>query len=179
MVSSAKLSTTEYTVLGLVSVNGPCTTYVVMKELASSASTFYRNRAATTYRVVQRLIESHLLEPVGEELGARGDRLINITPLGLEELRAWLRPPIAKVEVDHTIDLIRLRIYFLSVITPAERALFLDAAISALSTRVSEYEELSHVPDPFDSMANLGGLLETQARLKWLHSIRSRLLAIP
>jgi hypothetical protein len=57
MVARTKLSPIEYTVLGIAWKRGPCTTYALMKEMSSSTSTFFKNRASTIYPLVERLIK--------------------------------------------------------------------------------------------------------------------------
>lgn len=170
-----KLSTSEYTVLGLVWRDGPCTTYAVMKELASSASTFYRNRAASTYRVAQRLIDLGFLELDGDEIGTRGDRLIKATAKGQAELQRWLSPPLPKVEVDHTIDLVRLRVHFLAALPPADRAAFVDEALNAAKARLQELEEAAPAEDAFEALGSLGLIHETKARIAWLEEVKEAL----
>jgi DNA-binding PadR family transcriptional regulator len=170
-----KLSTSEYTVLGIVWRDGPCTTYAVMRELASSASTFYRNRAASTYRVAQRLIGLGLLELDGEEIGSRGDRQIKATEKGYAELQKWLSPPIPKVEVAHTIDLIRLRVHFIAALDGPGRVAFLDDALNAARQRLAELERVKPSPDPFEALGSLGTIYETRARIEWLEQVKKRL----
>lgn len=170
------LSTTDYTVLAIIWRDGPCTTYVVMRDLASSPSTFYRNRASSTYRVAQRLTDLGLVEQVDEDVGSRGERLIQVTPDGLEALRSWLSPPIPRVEIAHTIDLVRLRMFFLKALPPEERLRFVDDAIAFLRELEAANEERVEKPtDPFQEMGSLGTLLETRARIEWLERVRERL----
>lgn len=175
-----ELTITEYTILGIVWSKGPCTTYVVMRELARSPSTFYRKRTATAYRVVQRLISEGLLEHIGETIGSRRDRPVRVAPKGLAVLKEWLAPPLAPVEVAHAIDLIRLRMYFIGAIQPEERAVFVDEAVGALRMYVATLEAVideERKTDPFAALASLGAVYETRARIEWLEAIRPGLLS--
>jgi DNA-binding PadR family transcriptional regulator len=175
-------SVTEHTILGIVWNDGPTTTYRVMRKLAASPSSFYRNRAATAYRVVQRLIEQGLLEVVGEDVGARGDRQIRITGEGLNVLRAWLLDPVPYAEVAHSADLIRLRLYSAGAIRPEERATLIDNAISELLRLQLAIEgdirREGESGDEFAVLAAKGSLFETKARIAWLQEIRPRLLEL-
>jgi len=174
-------SITELTILGIVWSKGPCTTYVVMRELAASPSSFYRNRAATAYRSVQRLVTEGLLENVGDTIGSRRDRPIRITDKGYSELRSWLTPPLPDIEVAHTVDLVRLRLFFVGAIDRSERGNLVDDAIDLLRRHLVAVEAVVRQEvetDPIASLASLGSVYETKARIEWLEAIRAKLLEI-
>ena len=73
-----RLSAIEYTVLGIAWKRGPCTTYALMKELASSTSTYYKARAGTAYPLVNRLVKQALLVHA-DHLGPKRETLIEVT----------------------------------------------------------------------------------------------------
>lgn len=171
------LSTTEYTILGIVGKAGPCTTYAVMKELASSGSSYYKDRAGTTYPVVERLLKRGLIE-AGEN---RRSRKLRITIAGKEELKKWLTPPLPDHDVAHTLDLIRLRMYFLAALDEKQQELFVDRALDSLKRHLANTEELIEqeraAGDRIGSLATLGLLFETKARIAWLEAIKPQLLS--
>ncbi|MDR3691113.1 MAG: PadR family transcriptional regulator [Fimbriimonas sp.] len=175
-----KLSISEYTILGLVWAKGPCTTYTIMREMAASPTTFYRNRAATTYRTVHRLESAGLVAPVDGTVGARQDRLIRISEAGALSLESWLTPPLSNVEVAHTIDLVRLRMYFIGALPAQKRTELVDDALLRLKDRLRVVEttaERERENDPYAYLATLGAVLETQARIRWLEAVRENLSA--
>lgn len=178
-----KLSTMEHTVLGIIWQVGPCTTYAVMKELRASGSTYYSDRAGTTYPAVERLIAAKLVAHSDSKTGSRNERLIKVTAAGTACLRKWLAPPVPSAEVWLTRDLLRLRVYFLGAIKKEQRKEFLDEARAALVEHLVHCEGAmkghENLGDKFSSLADLGAVYETRARIAWLDEIRPKVLALP
>lgn len=170
-----KFSTVEMTVLGMTWLRGPCTTYSVMKELSSSESTYHRSRAGTAYSVMNRLITLGLIERVDDDL-------VQITTSGKEVLREWTGPKVPMMDVAHSADLLRLRCFFLEILSPEDRLKFVDESLSSLRT----FEErcLGLIPkneaigDYYGALATVCSVLETRARMQWLEQIRD-LIANP
>ncbi len=162
-----KLSTIELTVLGLAWSNGPCTTYVLMKELSSAGSTYYRSRAGTTYSVVKRLTTFGFLEVHDEQ--------ISISEEGIAALKRWIRPPIPEPDVAYSADLVRLRFYYLGLLSVRERKEFIDDALSELRRHLVKVEWMVHeserIGDYFGMLALANAVLETRARIEWLEMV--------
>ena len=178
-MKAKQLSTMEHTVLGIVWQSGPCTTYAVMKELRSSGSTYYRDRAGTTYPIVERLVGAKLLR-YQKATGTRGDRQIETTALGIKRLREWLSPPIPLAEVGLMRDLLRLRVFFLAALEPAERKAFLTQARITLEEHLAQCSaSIGAHSDPFVRLADLGAVRETEARIAWIDEITPAILALP
>ncbi|HWD38451.1 MAG TPA: PadR family transcriptional regulator, partial [Fimbriimonas sp.] len=135
-------STLEYTVLGIFCNLGPCTTYAVMRELAASPSTYYRKRAGSIYPTVQRLLKQGLIEEVSEA-GPRQDTQIKVGEAGVAHLREWLSFPISMAEVAHTVDLIRLRFFFLAALSAEERIRFVEEALVLTREHLRKTEEVT------------------------------------
>jgi DNA-binding PadR family transcriptional regulator len=173
------LSAMEFTVLGIAWKRGPCTTYALMKELGSSTSTYYKSRAGTAYPLVDRLIKMGLLA-MASGTGARNEKLVSVTEAGEQELRRWLAAPIGLDEVAHTMDFVRLRVFYLGAATREERAAVLHSAIRSLEEHLQlcslAAEKYAAMGDAFSTLATEGVMHETKARLEWLRSIRSRAL---
>jgi DNA-binding PadR family transcriptional regulator len=166
------LSTTEYTVLGIVWRDGPCTTYHVMLMLASSSSSFYRKRASSTYGVVQNLTAQGLLAPVGDDVGKRGERPIGVTEEGISVLQKWLGPPVPPVEAAYSNDLIRLRVNFIAALDAADQVAFVEDALRALRVLEEEHEHSILERGELSRTLSLQGLLfETRARIAWLEHV--------
>ncbi|HMS55234.1 MAG TPA: hypothetical protein PKA27_07505 [Fimbriimonadaceae bacterium] len=157
------------TILGMTWLRGPCTTYSVMKELSSSESTYHRSRAGTAYSVMNRLISLGLIERVD------GD-LVKVTSEGEAVLRAWTGPKVPMMDVAHSADLLRLRCFFLEVLTPSDRVKFIDDSL--ISLREFEVRCTNLIPqneaigDYFGALATMCSVLETRARIQWLEQIR-------
>ncbi len=172
----------EYTVLGIAWKRGPCTTYALMMELSTSTSTFYKKRAGTTYPLVERLIKNGYLQQ-SAEVGARGERSVEVTELGIGALGQWLTDPIDLGEAAHTVDFIRLRTFYLGAVNSKDRAGFIDGALiqlkaheAACERAIARYKEMG---DDFSALATEGVLFETRARLEWLTKTREQFLSIP
>jgi DNA-binding PadR family transcriptional regulator len=163
-----KLTTIEMSFLGLVWLRQPCSIYAVMKELSTSASSFYKSRAGTTYAVAKRLIEFGLI--------SQNDQVVTITESGIEALQNWLTPPIPHGDIAHSADLVRLRFFFLGVIPPAQRVAFVDDSIAGLRIFLKQCERLvlenEAIGDYFGVLATLSTILETKARIEWLAMVR-------
>lgn len=164
-----KLSTIELTVLGMTYLRQPCTIYAVMKELGSSASSYYKSRAGTAYSVANRLITFGLLSQ-------SEDQQISLTKQGEEALQIWLTPPLPIHDIAHSADLIRLRTFFLGIVDHETRLKFLDSAEAGFHAHLLRCEQLldenQQAGDYFGGLATVSGIFETQARIRWIQLIR-------
>lgn len=164
------------TFLGLTWLRGPCTTYAIMKELSLSESTFHRNRAGAAYSIVQRLQALGYIEKV------TGSGNIRVTGSGEERLKGWLRPPIDMADIAHSADFLRLRFFFLEMLSPDERAQFIETSISSLrqllTTSYDLVEANLSLGDPMGALATLSFLHETVARIAWLEQVREMVVSL-
>lgn len=169
MAKTRKLSTIEMTVLGMAYLRGPCTIYAIYKELSASASTYHKSRAGTAYSVSKRLLGFGLLEQADGES-------IRLTDAGQNALREWIAPPIPMMDVAHTVDLLRLRFFFLGAVDQDARIGFIDTSIEALQAFEGRALELiarnEEIGDYFGSLATVSLVLETRARISWLRLVR-------
>lgn len=174
VVNQRKLSAMEYTVLGIAWKRGPCTTYLLMKELSSSTSTYYKGRAGTAYPLVDRLVTAGYLL-AGEVDGSRGERQIEISAKGKDALTQWVREPIPASDIAHTVDWIRLRVFYLGTLAPEERLNFITGAVAGLKAQLEACEQAvvryREMGDDFSVMATTGTIFETKARIVWLQSL--------
>lgn len=166
-----KLSSLEMTVLGLAWLRGPRKPYAIMKELSLSPSSHHRSRAGATYSVVKRLVGFGLLVQ---------DELVRVTPAGEEALRQWLCEPIPEADLNHTLDPVRLRTYFLGKIEAGERLAFVETTLAALDEverawagAMDAHEALGEY---FGVLGAAGAVLEVRARRAWLEIYREFLL---
>jgi DNA-binding PadR family transcriptional regulator len=145
-----------------------------MMELATSNSTYYKSRAGTAYSVTKRLLETGHLQP--EASSDEEESHVRITDLGLQTLREWVAPPVPKEEVAYSADLLRLRFFFLEILTATDRLKFIDSNIEELKSLKKRCEALiaenEKIGDYFGALATVSIILETQARIQWLEIVR-------
>ena len=173
-----RFSTMENTVLGIVWKRGPCTTYSVMKELQASTSTFFRDWAGTVYPIVNRLLKSGYLG-CKRKRGSRGEKMVHITESGNFQLKIWLTGEVEAPEVAQTVDLLRLRVFYLAAIEPSQRFQFIDDAVLKLEAHKLHCEEAvksyRSMDDKFSALATEGVIHETTSRIEWLKSLKTSL----
>ena len=149
--------------LGIVWLRGPCTIYVVMKELEGSPSSFHKSRAGTAYSVAHRLLKFGLLEEVGEH--------VQVSEEGMQEFAGWFQSPIPEGDVVHSVDLLRLRFFFAGAISQPDRLELIDDCAAQL--KAFEEKLIGLLPgieesgEYFGLMAALAMVMETRTRLKW------------
>jgi DNA-binding PadR family transcriptional regulator len=168
-------------VLGLVWQHGPCTAYAVRRLLLDSPSAQWSGSAGAIYPLLERLTKRGLVARPLVRGDARRRRELTVTPEGRRELKRWIGPPLGGGAITVTADPLRSRARFLGLLTPRERAVWLEAASEAL-------EEVMAVVRRWDSQygetdTSAGGRylklltrhaeLETAARKAWLREIRS------
>jgi DNA-binding PadR family transcriptional regulator len=172
----------EATVLGMVSLRQPCTVYEVMRELEDSESSFHRSRAGSAYSVANRLIKDGYLR-LAKEGSTSGRREIVLSESGRERLQDWLAPPVPVADVAFTVDLIRLRCFFLGALPSGVRRQFVDESIQRLKEFGERCEALvranQDIGDYFGVLAASATVLETEARLQWLRAIMDLVDAEP
>ncbi len=167
-----RLSTLEYTVLGILWKKGGATAYAVTQEFAHSQTTAYRSGAGSIYPLLKRLAKAGLLT------GGK-DKTYRLTDRGVEELRVWYRSPLHQEDFSSLLDPLRSRVYFLAVLPPKERRGYFEAALSGLKMLEAEclhmLERYEAAGDPFSTIAAEGSLIETRARISWLKKVRKGL----
>ncbi len=164
-----QFSTVEMTILGYTWLRGPCTTYTIMKQLALSESTYHRSRAGTAYSVTKRLLKLGLIEKLDDEQ-------VRITQDGEAVLREWTGPVVPMIDVAHTSDLLRLRFFFLEVLSLEDRIEFIDRSLESL--REFERRLVGLIPkneeigEYYGALATVCSVLEARARIQWLEMVR-------
>jgi len=168
--AKGKFTSVEMSVLGLTWLRGPCTTYTVMKQLSLSESTFHRSRAGTAYTTMNRLMRLGLVEKLDDDN-------VQVTEKGVAALREWTGPEVPMMDVAHSADLLRLRFFFLEVLSPADRLEFVDRSIASLrefeSRCVGLLPKNQEIGEYFGALATACSILEVRARIKWLETVRS------
>jgi len=95
-VSTVRLSTTSYAVLGLVEQCQPATPYQLKQAAQVSIFHFWTIPHTQIYTECARLAEAGLLGEEREE-GGRRRRVYRLAPAGLKELDAWRSSPEAEL----------------------------------------------------------------------------------
>lgn len=116
MTDRARLSITEFTVLGVLAA-GPNHGFAISKELGPDGDVgrVFTVRRPLVYRALDRLVETGLAEPVTTEQEAGPKRTIHrVSGTGRSRLRRWLAEP-----VEHVRD---LRLVFLLKLALLQRA---------------------------------------------------------
>jgi DNA-binding PadR family transcriptional regulator len=172
----------EAVVLGLVWKKGPCTAHAVRIEFAASQSSHWSGSAGSIYPLMRRLEEHGLLASRQEEVGRRPRRLYSITAAGRKALRGWLLasdPAVYSVQYDP----IRIRAWFLGLLTDRQQQAALERAQQELSTRL---EQLDRDHDEYlaqgwihSAVAVDGVRAVTRARIDWLRRTRRTLARHP
>src|SRR6185503_8111564 len=91
-VSSLRLGTTSYVVLGSVALRGPSTSYDLKRFVEVTLGHFWSFPHSQLYAEPDRLARAGLLTERREE-GGRRRRTYTITAEGRDALEAWLREP--------------------------------------------------------------------------------------
>lgn len=111
-MTSARLSTTEYAVLGILA-EGPTHGFAVSKQLDADGEVgrVFTVRRPLVYRALDRLVDAGYAVPVAKERGDSGPQRVihRISPSGRRRLGIWLAEP-----VEHIRD---LRVEFVLKVT--------------------------------------------------------------
>jgi len=172
------LSDLELVALGIVWKRQPCTAYAVAREFVTSPSSHWSGSAGAIYPAVKRLASGGYLRSTEASRGRRARRAYSLTPKGARAVRRWLTPPLPPEATRITYDPIRTRVYFLAILTPAERRAFLDEADtqtrSQLEVIEAEVNRYRHAGDEFSALAMSEALYALRARLDWIRDLLFR-----
>lgn len=94
-MSSVRLSTTSYVVLGLVELCQPATPYDIKRVAEATTANFWTVAHTQLYSECSRLAREQLLEEQQEQSGRRR-KLYRLTKTGRAELDAWRAEPISE-----------------------------------------------------------------------------------
>lgn len=171
------LSRLDLAVLGLVSKGAPCTAYWIRRQFQASPSSFFSGSAGAVYPAMRRLKERGLVKGETKRDGRRRSVEYRLTARGRKALESWLLPPFPLEDVAFTMDPIRTRVHYLSVLSPAERRCFIDEALAHARRRVTiveaESEQRRELGDEFGYLGGRGVVHEARARVRWLEELRS------
>ena len=169
----------EGCVLGVVSLRGPCTAYVVRREFLVSESPHWSGSAGAIYPLLRRLEQQKLIRSRSHAWGSGTKKMFAITSRGRAELRAWIGPPLPQWTAKPTFDPVRTRMSFLVALSPAKRARFIAVARENNAREMAQLREkvrhLDRQADPFEYLVSMAVLHEARARARWLRYVAKEL----
>ncbi|GAB2999181.1 PadR family transcriptional regulator [Amycolatopsis acidiphila] len=138
-MSSRRLSTTSYVVLGTIGLRGPSTPYDLKRAVGHSVGYFWSFPHAQLYSEPERLEKMGLLEVETEETGRRR-KTYRITAEGRQALRDWLGSPTN--EHFEMRDIAELKLFFNELGDPGNVASLAREQIKQHEERISVYEQM-------------------------------------
>jgi PadR family transcriptional regulator, regulatory protein AphA len=175
-MSTVRLSTTSYVVLGLIALRGPSTSYDLKRAIGRSVGYFWNFPHAQLYSEPARLTQAGLLEMCAEDAGRRR-KTYSITDAGMATLRVWLAEPVnAHFELR---DIAEIKLFFNELASRQDVARLAEDQITQHERRIGEYEKIEHrygdVPDVATRMITLElGLVLERAALDFWRRIRAQ-----
>lgn len=138
-MSTVRLSTTSYVVLGMIALRGPSTSYDLKRATGHSVGYFWHFPHAQLYSEPKRLEQLGLLE-VNEEGSGRRRKTYTITDEGLKALRSWLAEPTN--QHFEMRDIAEIKLFFNELAEPEDVARLARDQVKQHEQRTAEYEEM-------------------------------------
>jgi PadR family transcriptional regulator AphA len=138
-MSSSRLSTTSYVVLGTIGLRGPSTPYDLKRAVGHSVGYFWSFPHAQLYSEPARLETMGLLELETEETGRRR-KIYSITEPGRQALRDWLGSPTD--EHFEMRDIAELKLFFNELGDDHNVGALAREQIKQLKERIAVYEQM-------------------------------------
>jgi DNA-binding PadR family transcriptional regulator len=137
-MSTARLTSTSYLVLGLLAREGPSTPYDLERHVGATLGNFWSFPHTLLYTEPARLAVQGLATESRETAGRRR-RVFTITPAGMAALSAWLdRPSAAPTELR---DPGLLQLFFADLASPESRLRLAEEQLAIHRSRLAAYEE--------------------------------------
>ena len=143
--TDARLSPSDFVILGILAAAGPMTTYELKRAVASSVGYFWPFPHAQLYAETARLASLGLLSET-QETGGRRRRVYAATPDGRAAVEQWLATPTP--EPAQFRDLGLLKLAFGSLAAPETIAALARDQAAAHAERLRIYE--AHAGTPMD-----------------------------
>jgi len=152
-MSTARLTTTSYVVLGLIGLRGPSTSYDLKRAVGHSVGYFWPFPHAQLYSEPRRLVDAGLLDVTSEEQGRRR-QTFTLTDAGRKALQEWLREPVT--EPMQVRDVAELKLFFGELASEEDMRALAQEQVRQHSERIAVYEEMR---------SRFGEIDEVRARL--------------
>lgn len=175
-MSTVRLSTTSYVVLGMIALRGPSTSYDLKRAIGRSVGYFWNFPHAQLYSEPKRLEEAGLLE-LDEEDSGRRRKTFSITEAGRKALRGWMAEPVD--EHFELRDVAEIKLFFSELAGPDDVAQLAKGQVEQHERRIAEYEEMQrrfgHIEEVAGRMITLElGLGMEYAALEFWRGVRER-----
>lgn len=168
----ASTSELEGVVLGIVHSVQPCTSYMIRRALRASPSTYWSASAGSVYPLIRRLTKNGLIEATPDPSDRRGRQVLRLRKEGRAALRAWTIEGSDPKVAARMYDSVRLRMFSLGALKPVEQRRFAVRALAALEASLLEtrehFDSEATSSDEFERLANLGGVYQAEARVRWM-----------
>jgi PadR family transcriptional regulator AphA len=149
-MSTVRLSTTSYVVLGMIALRGPSTSYDLKRAIGRSVGYFWNFPHAQLYSEPKRLEEAGLLDLHEEESGRRR-KTFSITDEGHAALRDWMSEPVN--EHFELRDVAEIKLFFSELTGAEDVARLAKGQVEQHERRIAEYEEMKHRFGHIDEVA--------------------------
>ena len=156
-MSTARLTTTSYVVLGLIGLRGPSTSYDLKRAVGRSVGFFWPFPHAQLYSEPRRLADAGLLEVSTEDEGRRR-QTFTLTEKGRQALRSWLAEPVT--EPMQVRDVAELKLFFGELGSESDILSLAREQVRQHTERIRLYEDMDR---------RFGGVDNLAARLVPLH----------
>jgi DNA-binding PadR family transcriptional regulator len=154
-MSSRRLSTTSYVVLGVIALRGPSTPYDLKRAIGRSIGYFWTFPHAQLYSEPKRLHHAGLLDLQQEPAGRRR-KTYTLTEEGRSALTAWLaEPPGAHFEMR---DIAEIKLFFNELAQPEDITRLAKDQITQHERRLAEY---NHMRERYGDVSDLATRLVT------------------
>lgn len=140
-MSTVRLSTTSYVVLGMIAIRGPSTSYDLKRAIGHSVGYFWHFPHAQLYSEPKRLAQHGLLRIHEEDTGRRR-KTYTITDDGLRAVRSWLSQPVH--QHFELRDVAEIKLFFNELVAPEDAARLARDQIRQHEKRIAEYESMKH-----------------------------------
>ncbi|MEU6118844.1 PadR family transcriptional regulator [Streptomyces sp. NPDC047117] len=175
-MSTVRLSTTSFVVLGMIATRGPSTSYDLKRAIGRSVGYFWSFPHAQLYSEPKRLQKAGLLELHQEDTGRRR-KTYTITAAGQAALGEWLAEPVK--EHFELRDIAEIKLFFSELAEPRDVARLAQDQIEQHENRIAEYEEMQrrygHIEEVASRMITLElGLGIEYAALEFWRKVRAR-----
>ena len=137
-----ELTELEGATLGVITRDGPCTSYAVKELFRASPSEFWTGSAGAIYPLMRRLEQRGLVSSKTTATGRRGSRTYRLTAQGRKAFQAWLTD--ADRAAAMGFDPLRTRVLFLDLLDADARTKFRSSVRAALA-------EIDPPPPPGDA----------------------------
>ncbi|WP_054951956.1 PadR family transcriptional regulator [Flaviflexus massiliensis] len=146
-MSTSRLTTISFVILGLIGLRGPSTSYDLERATSNSIGYFWPFPRAQLYSEPKKLVDAGLLA-VSVEEGGRRRHTYSLTDNGKHRLSEWLADPLT--EPMQVRDVAELKLFFAELTTPENIKAMAQEQVEQHSERLKIYrakeERYANIP---------------------------------